>query len=155
VRAVAPERAVEKEHTTRGQDPHCPGDQRLGHLPGRDVDQVDRHHRLGPIDRPGPSGYIQIERWAQGGRAGRAMGGDAPAHGRIGIARLPDQGPQLMGKPDAMLAGPAGHFQHQTLARQDPGQHVENRHLVAPGGGGEEARLETGGALGQGLRHQR
>ena len=145
VLAVALERAVKEEDAARGQDSRGAFEQRLGRRPGRDVDHVDVHDRVGVADGPGLALDVEQHRGRDVVGAGcGAPRADAVQVHRRRIRRLPAEGRQRAGEERRVLTGAARDLEDEATRRQRPPQHLQDRLAVSLGGGGVQAAVRDG-----------
>ena len=144
--AGALERAVEDQQPAALEQAPSTGEQPLGHRPGGDVDEVGGEDGIGPGDRPGDAGVIEVEGRAEVGSAGvGGMGVDAGEGCGVGVGRLPDQrGWQARRHEGGMLAAAGSDLEEESPARQDVLQDRQDRLAIAQGRGGVAAGVGCG-----------
>ncbi len=112
------------------------------------MSHVDIQHCVRPVDRPVGRSGIDDDGCAQV-RAGRLRTPrlDGGKRSGIGLARLPCQIWEALRKPDGMLSGAAGHFQHRSMLRKPVSKHFGNRLAIAEGGRRRALGILAGGCF--------
>ena len=99
------------------------------------MDHVDAHNGVGIGERPIASGGIELERRKQVERTfGLAPSSDGVQRIKGRVARLPAQTGQSAREVDRVLAGAAGHFEHEAGIGQFLAQYGKDRLAIAQRG---------------------
>jgi len=137
-------RPVGEQHATRAQMPRRPLHQRGTGGPRRDVQHVRAVDRIEilcegrALRRPGGVEHIEQHGLPEAGQAGLFDAAcERGKRARIGIAGLPAPAGQGGREPLGMLSGARGDLERGALPAEDAEQPLEDRLLVAFGGGTE------------------
>jgi hypothetical protein len=137
MRTAAHVRAIRHKHPTGGQDHAGARHQRERGLPRGDMDHVDAHDRVGRGYWPGMirdvdgEGRLDVRQVVRGRPR---LDGSMALH--VHFARLEREGGQSLGEVRHVLPRAAADLEHEAAWRQYAREHLEDRLLVALGGGG-------------------